>query len=153
MGKSRILNPTQGLDGRKNFSVASGRGRSIFLDIPFYRTHKPEISIATPRIRCEKLVSVLCSYSDFSCKRVASSPLNPFSSSTNAAPSVRTDSDLIKYLTNDPFGAIERHEIRPPALVAALPQGAIRPPCRSKFQHRASNLQFATPSFSYCYEF
>src|SRR5216683_3105269 len=69
-----------------------------------------------------------------SCKRVASSPLNPFSSSTNAAPSVRTDSDLIKYLTNYPFGAIERHEIRPPALVAALPQGALRPPCRSSFQ-------------------
>jgi hypothetical protein len=37
MGKSRILAPTPGLDGRKNFPPPSSRRRSVSLDIPFYR--------------------------------------------------------------------------------------------------------------------
>src|SRR5712664_627621 len=53
--------------------------------------------------------------SSLSCKRVATSPLTPFSSITNAAPSVRTAIDLIKYLTNYPFRAIEGREHRIPA--------------------------------------
>src|SRR6266481_1192505 len=57
-GKSRILTPTHGLDGRKNFSVASGRGRSIFLDIPFYRTRLPENWVPVPSCRAQLGVSL-----------------------------------------------------------------------------------------------
>src|SRR5258708_4887484 len=52
-----------------------------------------------------------------SCKRVATPPLNPSFSSTNADASVRTDIDLIKYLTNYSLPAIERREHRTPALL------------------------------------
>src|SRR5260370_15231593 len=62
---------------------------------------------------------MLQSFSKFplrlSCKHVATSPLTPFSSITNASPIVRTAIDLIKYLTNYPLNAKEGREHRTPA--------------------------------------
>ncbi len=131
--------------------ILSGWARSLCTSLPVLGNR-----------RCGKL-GFLPILPALSCKRVASSPLNPFSLSTNAAPSVRTDSDLINYLTNYPFRAIKRREIRPPAPVAALPQDALRPvlslelptsnfqpPIRSPFVFIFLRIAFpATPLFSH----
>src|SRR5216684_1962696 len=84
----------------------------------------------------------------FSCKRVASPPLNPSPSTINAAPSVRTDIDLIKYLTNYPFPAIERREHRTPALLD--PSQRFTPKTLRTTQRFTT--YFLRPLFSYSYK-
>src|SRR6267143_4530568 len=42
--QSRILTSIHGLDVRRNFFAPSSRGRTFFLDIPLYRTRKPDKS-------------------------------------------------------------------------------------------------------------
>src|SRR5260221_8763084 len=49
------------------------------------------------------------------CKRVATAPLSPSPSSTNAASIVRTDTQMVTYLTRYSFRATLSREISPPA--------------------------------------
>src|SRR5258707_14946226 len=62
------------------------------------------------------------------CKRVATAPLSPSPSRTNAASIVRTDTQMVKYLTRYYFRATLSREISPPARRCPDLEPFLRPP-------------------------
>src|SRR5260221_11296247 len=62
------------------------------------------------------------------CKRVATAPLSPSPSSTNAASIVRTDTQMVKYLTRYYFRATLSREISPPTRRCPALKPFLRPP-------------------------